>query len=529
LIKTNHQLTQKIIDHKRSQAALSESEKRCHTLFDEAPDAIFLIQMDDRILDANLAAATMLGYTREELQTMTVVDIQAPEVRGTAGETMKNELTLGKTFQGLDVHRDGTLIPVEIHNNKMVINDDEIVLSIVRDITERKKFESRLRQSQKMEAIGTLAGGIAHDFNNILSGIFGYSELAVANIHDPEQAKRYISQIIHNSKRAADLVRQILTFSRQSRYKKHPVSIHTVVTEALQLLRSLIPANIEIEKRLDSQAIVLADSTKIHQLIINLCTNAYHAIGKAGGKITLSLTRKIISESTPIQNDTISAGTYLALEIRDTGTGMDEKTMKKAFDPYFTTKAVGKGTGLGLALVQAIVKEHDGFMDVHSQPEKGSCFCIFLPVFEEKPPGHALPDDLPAPVNGNERIMVVDDEQAIREVTGEFLSNYGYTVDLFKNGEDALEEFKRDPDKYDLIVTDMAMPRMTGDKLAVELIKKNPGLPIFLCTGFSENMSRETAASLGISRLIIKPLELKCLARDIRQVLDTISRDQNRT
>ena len=482
---------------------ISKNEAWFRALFNEAPDTIFIFSMDNRILDANIAASRMLGYTREEFLSMTLADLQAPEIQKTMGGSITNELSLGNVFEGVDIHKDGRRIPIEIHNHRMILQGREIVLSIVRNITDRKQVEEdlsgtyvstregrlvacnreymrifgfkstqqaldtpvnrlfknpdsrdeflkliekqkrvtyykpelkkidgtpvsvvenvsgvfdrqgnltrirgflldvteqreleiKLLQAQKMEAIGTLAGGIAHDFNNILSGIFGYSQLAEKHIDNPSKAKRHIAEIIKGSKRAAELVRQILTFSRQSEYQKHPLKIYTAINEALKLLRASIPPTIEIKEKIDSRQVASADPTRIHQLILNLCTNAYHAIGKTGGTITVSLTDITSCESVHLKDKEMPPGEYLKLEVSDTGQGMDKQTLQRAFDPYFTTKGMGQGTGLGLALVRAIVDEHEGFLDVISVPEKGTSFYIYFPVIKEKtrPP----PDENP--------------------------------------------------------------------------------------------------------------------------------------
>ena len=516
-----------VTDEYLMREAIRKSEERFRMLFDHAPDTIFIINMDDRILDANIAASKMLGYTREEFKTMTIPDIQSPKVRGEVGSVIKNELIIGKVFEGLDRHKDGTIVPIEIHNHKMIIKEQEIVLSLVRDITERKhsnselkKIESQLLQAQKMESIGTLAGGIAHDFNNILSGILGYSQLAELNINNPVKEKEYIAQIIKNTQRAADLVQQILTFSRQSEYQKQPFNISIGLKEALKLLRPTIPTTIEIKTKINSKATVLADPTKIHQLIMNLCTNGYHAMRKEGGLMTISLSDVEMPMSKNVKDKMIPAGNYLKLEVSDTGHGMDERTLKKVFDPYFTTKPIGKGTGLGLALVQAIVDEHDGFLEVYSEMNKGTKFYIYLPIVRKESNSQTSTIKKMPSLKGNEKIMFVDDEEPIRQIAKEFLEKYGYKVSLFKNGIEAYTEFEKNPHQFDLIVTDMTMPGMAGSKLATKLLKIRPDFPILLCTGFSENISKEKAASIGIKELLLKPIEMQDLSQKMRKVLD---------
>lgn len=380
--------------------------------------------------------------------------------------------------------------------------------------------EARLQQAQKMESIGTLAGGIAHDFNNILSGIFGYSHLAQVNIDQPEKALRHIDQILKGAKRAADLVQQILTFSRQTEYQMHPFIISMEVNDALKLIRSSIPSTIEIIKNIDSKSMVLADPIKIHQLVMNLCTNAYHAMRKTGGRLTVSLTDIDFSQPKELEGKEILPGQYVRLEVRDTGMGMDKKTLKKAFDPYYTTKGLGHGTGLGLALVKAIVDEHDGFLAVDSTPEKGTCFHVYFPIIKDEVK-HRIPQvKRESLLMGDETVMVVDDEEAIRQSCGALFIQYGYQVRLFENGRAALEAFKKESSQFDLIITDMTMPGLTGDKLAEEVLKIKPDMPIILCSGFSDIMSEARAAEIGIRKYVQKPIENRDLMILVRELFD---------
>lgn len=383
----------------------------------------------------------------------------------------------------------------------------------------RKQLEAQLVQTHKMEAIGTLAGGIAHDFNNILSGILGYSQLTQLQAQDPEKVNEHVEQIIKGAQRASDLTRQILTFSRQTKYQKHPFKIYIEIKEALKLLRSSIPTTIKINTRFDSRGMVIADPIKIHQLIMNLCTNAYHAMKEKGGVLTVALTDTDNQEAKRLNHGKALAQKYIKLEVSDTGHGMDEKILKRAFDPYYTTKQLGDGTGLGLSLVQAIVGEHDGFLDVCSDPDKGSSFYVYLPAVKPEPrknePGAAKSSVLA----GTENIMVVDDEEAIRRSSKRLLGKYGYHVQSFADGLQAFDAFKAEPDTFDLIVTDLTMPELSGDKLAGRVLKIKPGIPIILCTGFSEDITQKKIAEIGIKKLVQKPVSSHDLAVLIRELL----------
>jgi two-component system cell cycle sensor histidine kinase/response regulator CckA len=395
------------------------------------------------------------------------------------------------------------------------------IVGIARDITDKKQMEQRLVQSEKMEAIGTLAGGIAHDFNNILSGILGYAQLGKTNIDNPGKLSRHLEQIIKGSQRAAELVRQILTVSRQYEYEKKPLQICVVVKEVLKLIRATIPAFVEIREDINCESIILADPSQIHQIIMNLCTNAYQSMPDTKGTLSVVLKNIKITEKDSFSGFDIKPGDFLKLEISDTGKGMDKHTLEKVFDPYFTTKEIGKGTGLGLALVHGIVQEHKGFIQVDSEPGKGSCFRIFFPVVEKKTESVTPMVSKTLKLStGTESIMVVDDEKSIRCSTRELLEDCGYKVSVFLNGREAFDDFQRNPDKYDLIITDMTMPEMTGDILARKILEIKPGLPIILCTGYSDRITQDQVYKIGIMRYIQKPLINDDIAVIIRDVLD---------
>jgi len=415
---------------------------------------------------------------------------------------------------------------------KSILNSSGEVAFIMtesRDITEyklaaheRRNLAVQMEKSQKMEAIGTLAGGIAHDFNNILSGILGYAQLAELNLGSPSKARGHLTQIIKGAHRAAELTQQILTFSRRTEFEKQPLRLYLIIKEALKLLRSSIPSTIDITEAIESKSKVLADPTQMHQVIMNLCTNAYHAMGdRGGGTLTVRLTEKWISGGKDVFDQNIKQGVYLELEVTDTGHGMDDEILKKAFDPYFTTKDIGKGTGFGLALVHAIVEEHGGHIKVQSRVGKGSSFFIHLPVIAEQDVTQA--QDMKNEQiykGGSERIMVVDDEEDIREILQEFLTAAGYKVSVFENGAGAFEAFQKDPDQFDLIITDMTMPRMTGGELAKKAIRIRANTPVILCTGYSESISETLALDIGIRKYLQKPLSNKDLAVSIREILD---------
>jgi len=387
------------------------------------------------------------------------------------------------------------------------------------DITAWKKTEERLLQVHKLEAIGTLAGGIAHDFNNILGIILGYAQLAQLNSEKNPKVQRYIEQIYLACKRAKELVNQVFVFSRNGKSEKAPVDISVIIKEALKLLRVSIPSTIEIRQNIKSNSgIIKADQTQIQQIIINLCTNAAHAMKKEGGQLNIELTPVEITADEYLICQNVKSGRYIKLTVEDTGCGMDKDTISRIFDPYFTTKKIGEGTGLGLPNVHSIVKDHGGVIKVFSQPGTGTSFHILFPIVQKKSEKKKQASS-PLP-KGNERILFVDDEKFLVDIGKELLESLGYNVETSTNVYDALELFYGWPDKYDLIITDIDMPKMTGEKLAAKIKKNRPGCPIIACTGFGMVTVHENAKAAGICEILMKPLSLQNLANAVRRVLD---------
>ena len=405
--------------------------------------------------------------------------------------------------------------------------DGRIVrMEIASNITQRKqieeertKLEDQLRQSHKMEAIGTISGGIAHDFNNILGIIIGNTELAMDDIQEWNPARSNLEEIKKASLRASDIVRQLLNFSRKTEQTKKIIDILPMIKESVKLLRSSIPTSIEIQLNLpDSVKQIMADSTQIHQVLINLCTNAAHAMEKDGGLLKIDVSEVKLDNIAVTQFQKISAGHYVQLAISDTGHGIDQTTKTKIFDPYFTTKAVGKGTGMGLAVVLGIVKSHNGAISVYSEPGRGSTFKVLFPVAEGKIiKGESISKGLP---KGNETILFVDDEAGLVEIGSKLLKRLGYKVETKTDSTKALEHIRSYPSKFDLIITDMTMPHISGDQLIKEILKINPEMPIILCTGFSNKIDREEAIMIGAKNYIEKPLNKNQLAYTVRKVLD---------
>lgn len=512
---------------------LKRNEKRLQELIDKLPARISFINDQEKFVSVNDEWASAYGLKREKIIGSSLLEIIGHVNYKRLKKYFIQVLNGQKVhFEAPFVTRDGKNRWLEIYYIPEIDAAGKVLgfygLSIDRTEKkqiekEKKSLESRLHQAQKMEAIGTLAGGIAHDFNNILSGIFGYSQLAQTHIHDPEQATDYIRKIFNSAQRASLLVQQILTFSRHSDYDRKPLNVYVLVKEALKLLRSTIPTNIEIKEEMTTRDKIMADSTQIHQVIMNLCTNAYHAMAEKGGQLTITLEAVELSEADLEHYPELPRGTYLRLVVADTGPGIEPRILSRIFDPYFTTKDVGKGTGLGLAVVDGIVKKHNGFIHVDSTLGKGTSFFVFLPVIKTHEYNAGGKTGEQAFPRGHESIMVVDDEADIRETTIHFFENLGYTVLAFSNGQEALAEFKNAPDKFDLVITDMTMPYMTGDTLSRELLKINADLPIILCTGYHESFTKEVALDQGIQSYIQKPVPAGKLCLIVRDLLDKSS------
>ncbi len=402
----------------------------------------------------------------------------------------------------------------------------EIYPSTSIDITDRKKaeeerknYESSLRQAHKMEAIGTLAGGIAHDFNNILGIIIGNTELAMEEVPEWNAARENLEEVKTAGLRARDVVRQLLNFSRKAERKIAPVEILPIVRESVRLIRASIPATVHIRLELpDGTAAVMGDATQIHQVLINLCTNASHAMEEKGGLLTISLDDVRFPDETAFSHQTAGPGDYVRLRISDTGPGIDPDIMDKVLDPYFTTKDVGKGTGMGLAVVHGIVKNHDGIIEIESKAGEGTRVEVLFPATEDKPAAET--ESLPAARSAGEEILFVDDEPAVVNMAGSTLERLGYRVETETDAAAALELFRGAPGRFDLVVTDMTMPGMTGDLFIRELLRLRPGIPVVICTGFSERMDPDRAREIGAARYIEKPLVKGELGRVVREALD---------
>ena len=498
----------------KTEKAMRESEKRYRSVFEKSTDAIFIVdRKTGKYVDVNESGIQLTGRSRSELlqlSTQDVVPNGALERLRSVDESNSN-LEFGKVTY---VRPDGTQRTALLSSQPI---DSENVIGIARDITEELVLAEQLRQTQKMEAIGTLAGGIAHDFNNILSAILGYAEMALIELSSDSSLKSNIESIYSAGERARDLVAQILTFSRKDEQTRLQVDLRTIIKDALKILRPAIPNTIEIQTHLESKGRVFADPSRIHQVIMNLCTNASQAMLASGGTIKISLS-DLKMEGTAATNANIPDGNYVKLMVSDTGAGIPPEHLERVFDPFFTTKEVGKGTGLGLSVVHGIIERYEGSILVESEVGKGTTFEVYLPLSMEMDQSKIAQIDLTTAGNGH--ILLVDDEPDILEIETQMLKKLGYSITATNNPTAAIEIFAEKPEQFDLVITDMTMPTMTGDKLLIELGKILPDIPTILCTGYSELMSKEKATSLGVSEFLMKPISMADLSDTIRSVLN---------
>ncbi len=516
-----------IDERKKAEMALRESKQRFQKVFDDQMDAIFILNSEfpARVVEANQAATAIFGYRQGEMIGETVDMLHVDESHRKAFQTklysaIQKDGHL-KDFEFAMKRKSGSVFPSE--HSVFELKDDAGArtgwVSIVRDLTERKQIENRLRHAQKMESLGNLAGGIAHDFNNILYPVVGLSELLIEDLPKGSLERENAYEIFKAGKRGGELVRQILAFSRQAEHKTLPVRVQKILKEALKLARASIPSNIEIIDDIDADCgMVIADPVQLHQVAMILITNAYQAVERSGGRISVKLAETRLPDEGG-ENGRLVPGRYAKLEVADDGCGMTSEILGRIFEPYFTTRQKGKGSGLGLAVAYGIVKEYRGEIKVQSEPGKGSTFCVYLPLIEKKRGGDSAESSGPAET-GNERVLLIDDEKAIISMECQMLERLGYRVTCRTNGLDALDAFRISPDSFDLVVTDMAMPGMTGDRLAMELKKIRPDIPVIVCTGFSERIDPEKSQAAGIAKLLAKPVGKSELAAAVRKVID---------
>jgi PAS domain S-box-containing protein len=511
-----------ITERKLAEKKLQNAKKEWERTFDAISDVVTIQDAERRIIQMNKATVKLLNKKPEDI------------INKYCYQLFMNKSEPCPGCPGLDTVRrniPGTAEIKQTHTNKVfqvstapILDDNKEFAGIIhaaRDITQHKQLESHFRQAQKMEAIGTLAGGIAHDFNNVLYPIFGYAEMTMDDVPEKSLAYRNLKEILKAASRATDLVQQFLTFSRQSEQEPKLIKVQPIVKEALKLLRFSFPSTVNIQYSIDEDCgPIKADPSQIHQIIMNLCTNAYQSMGERGGKLDVNLVSVNISTENLKEYPNLEPGPYLQLSVSDTGHGIDQTILDRIFDPYFTTRGPGEGTGVGLSVVHGIVKSFKGDIKVSSRKDEGTTFDVFFPVAE------VSKEDAPAVspgqiLTGTEHIFLVDDEDDIVEMGQQMLGRLGYRVTGFTDSLEALAAFRKNPKEIDLVITDQTMPNLTGIELAKKLVKIRPDIPIILCSGFSEVISKEEVKAIGIREYIDKPIVRNTIAGVIRQIFDS--------
>ena len=524
-------LARDITERRQAEEALHKSEEKYRKIFENVRDVYYQTGYDGTITEISPSIERHSGYTREALIGTQIVDfyfypkdyLELCEKLEQNGEVNDFEIRLKDKQGRLNYGSVNARIVFDV-DGKPVATEGTL-----RDITDRRQaekekanLERQLHLAKKMETIGTLAGGIAHDFNNILQPILGYTEMALSSLPATDPLSDDLQQILDGANRAKDLVNQILTFSRQHEQERKPLQLQLIIQEALKLMRPSIPTTIEIRKRIDSSCEkVSADATQIHQVIVNLCTNAFQVMEEKGGVLTIELKQVEVNALTAKLYSNLQQKEYALLTIRDTGIGMDQATLERVFEPFFTTKMVDGGTGLGLSVVHGIIRSHQGEIIVKSELGKGSTFQVYLPILtDRRQSGEKDVESIPV---GQESILVVDDEEAIIGVMKRMLGRLGYRVIAKNSSIEGLKAFRQRPAEYDLVITDLTMPNLTGLELAKEIGKIRSGIPVILMTGYGENIKGDLQKGYGIQAIVGKPIMFRELAAMVRKVIDKFS------
>ncbi|MGB3209179.1 MAG: ATP-binding protein [Desulforhopalus sp.] len=523
LRKTNKRLLQEIEENTRARQALTKQQSFLNTLIETIPLPVFYKDTSGRYLGCNRAFEHFSQRKKSEIIGKTVYDLGPAEIADKYFEKDQKLFERGGTQQYEWSFRKNDGEDRNVIFQKATFEDEQGrlagLIGTIFDITERKKMERQLFQAQKLQAIGTLSNGIAHDFNNILSAIMGYTELARMKLSESSQVRTDLDKIHTAGRRAVELVKQILTFSRQNTPTTQPVKVGPIIEEVLKLMRASLPATIEIRSTIQKDVTILADPTQLHQVLMNLCTNSGHAMVVEGGILEVTLDTTIIKSDPVYAEAGLPKGSFMKLQVRDTGAGIPQNIIDRIFDPFFTTKDTGEGTGLGLSVVHGIIKDLGGVIHVTSTPGTGSTFEILVPMAA----GTNEPlfiDNKDRLLRGSESILFVDDEELLVDLGVRLLEKLGYSVTGCTSSREALNIFRENPDTFDLVITDETMPKMTGKMLAAELNQIRPKIPIILCSGFISSIEKEDAEAKGIKAFILKPILTRKMSRIVREVLD---------
>ncbi len=501
---------------------LEKQSNRLAVIVEQAADAIIITDTEGIVRYVNPKFESEIGYLKSEIigETISVLSSDKHE-RGFYTE-LWTDIKKGNVWNGKiwNKKKNGNLILHDVSISPILNAEDKIIefATIHRDITDQQKLEDRMRQSQKMEAIGTLAGGVAHDFNNILGAIIGYAELAQYDLEDENPAKESVHQILQAGQRAKDLAKQILLFSRRTEQEMVPVKITILIKEVVTLLMATLPSTIKIDLDFQSEnRVVLANPGQIHQVLMNLCTNAAQALGDMNGKITIKLDQFVLDQEVTLIYPELPIGNYLKLQVIDTGSGISSNDIDKIFDPFFTTKSRGEGTGLGLSVVHGILENHHGTIRVSSKLDMGTTFDIYLPILESDTLYSTKSEVV---INkGDGQILFVDDEASLVEIGKKLLERHGYNVTPAFDGQEAWKIFSKNPDRFDVIITDKTMPKMTGIELSKQIHSIRPKIPILLSTGFSEEITIDQANTIGIRQILNKPVISSELLTAIQKII----------
>jgi len=523
LKSTIKRLRQEILENQFAQKSLLKQQLFLNTLIETIPIPVFYKDIWKRYLGCNKAFEHLAGKPRSEIIGKTVFDFGPIEIAEKYDEKDRELFENPGTQQYEWKFQKSSGEERTVIFQKATFTDERGetagIVGSVFDITERNKIEKQLIQSQKLQAIGTLANGIAHDFNNILSAMMGYTELARMKLSEGDPTRNDLDKVYSAGKRAGALVKQILSFSRKSDQKIQPVQVDPIIEDVLKLQQASLPTTIEIRRSILTEVTVLADPAQLHQVLMNLCSNSGHAMMDQGGVLEVTLDSTLLNSQSVFSKTGLSPGLYMKLQVKDTGTGISPDIIDRIFDPFFSTKAPGQGTGLGLSFVHSIIRDLGGIIDVTSTPDSGSVFEILVPIVAEVSEVASREREKALP-HGSENILFVDDEELLVDLGKRLLEKLGYSVTGCTNSIAALTMFKANPHKFDLVITDETMPKITGTMLAAELSQIRPGTPVILCSGLISSINKDDATAFGIKAFIPKPMLTKKISKIVREVLD---------